>query len=48
LDRHSFEIQIKELTQKCTEEASNKEENLKLKDFVKRQNVSYLLSISLN
>ena len=37
LDRHSYEIQIKELTQRIAEEASYKTENINLREFLKKQ-----------
>jgi hypothetical protein len=39
LDRHGYEIIIKELTQKLTEEGGNKAEIEKYKDYLKKQNV---------
>jgi hypothetical protein len=39
LDRHSYEIQIKELSQKVLEESSFRIENGKLKEFLKSQTV---------
>ena len=41
LDRHSYEIQIKELTQQLNEKTIHETENLKLRDFLKKQTVSY-------
>lgn len=41
LDRHSYEVQIKELTQKLAEEESCRTENAKLKEFIKRQGVAH-------
>ena len=55
LDRHSYEIQIKELTQRIEDEEATKTENGKLVEFIKKQQVSnitikaeieYLQSIS--
>ena len=39
LDRHSYEIQIKELTERATGEDSLRNENSKLKEFSKRLQV---------
>ena len=39
LDRHSYEVQIKELTQQLTEKTVHETENLKLRDFLKKQTV---------
>lgn len=39
LDRHSYEVQIKELTQQLTEKGAHESENLKLRDFLKKQTV---------
>ena len=43
MDRHSYEVQIKELTQQISDENSYKAENAKLKDFVKKQTVFHQL-----
>ena len=40
LDRHSYEIQIKELTMQIDEEGSFRNENSKLRDFIKKLTVS--------
>lgn len=37
LDRHSYEIQIKELAQQVSDAGNFKTENSKLKEFIKRQ-----------
>lgn len=37
LDRHSYEVQIKELTQQISDDNFYKNENVKLKEFVKKQ-----------
>ena len=39
LDRHSFEVQIKELTQKISDSDGQKSEVEKLKDFIRRQSM---------
>jgi len=39
LDRHSFEIQIKELAQRANQNDALEADNLKLKDFIKKQGV---------
>ena len=39
LDPHSYEVQIKELTQQLTEKTVHETENLKLRDFLKKQTV---------
>lgn len=39
LDRHSYEVQIKELAMQLSEGEAFKTENNKLKDFIKKQNV---------
>ncbi len=39
LDRHSYEIQIKELTEKLLSDESCRGENEKLKEFIRRQSV---------
>ena len=44
LDRHSYEIQIKELTQSIEDEEATRTENGKLVEFIKKQQVSILLS----
>lgn len=40
LDRHSYEVQIKELTEKLSEEHLSRTEIDKLKEFIRRQSVS--------
>lgn len=47
LDRHSYEIQIKELSQKIEEMDSLKSENSKLKEFIKKQGVLLYLTLDL-
>ena len=47
LDRHSYEIQIKELSQKIEEMDSLKSENSKLKEFIKKQGVLWYLTLDL-
>jgi hypothetical protein len=37
LDRHSYEVQIKELAQQISESEGLKNENQKLKDFIRKQ-----------
>lgn len=37
LDRHSYEVQIRELTELCEINDSFKNENIRLKDFAARQ-----------
>ena len=44
LDRHSYEIQIKELTQRIEDEEATKTENGKLVEFIKKQQVPVFLS----
>lgn len=39
LDRHSYEVQIKELTEKLAESSSYRNENDKLKEYIRRQTV---------
>ena len=48
LDRHSYEIQIKELTQRLADEESYRGENVKLVEFIKRQQgeIEYLQGIT--
>lgn len=38
LDRHSYEIQIKELAERLSETDGIRNENVRLKDFIRRQN----------
>lgn len=40
LDRHSYEVQIKELTLRISEEGSFKAENIKLREFLRKQSVT--------
>ena len=47
LDRHSYEVQIKELTQQLEDETSFKTENGKLRDFIKKQTVRNNYNIGL-
>lgn len=39
LDRHSYEVQIKELTEKLSEEHLSRTEIEKLREFIRRQSV---------
>jgi len=39
LDRHSYEIQIKELAQQLSETEGIRNENVRLKDFIRKQNI---------
>lgn len=42
MDRHSFEIQIKELAERLAESEQWRAENIKLKEFIKKQGVTCL------
>ena len=39
LDRHSYEVQIKELTLRIADESNFRAENLKLREFLRKQSV---------
>ena len=41
LDRHSYEVQIKELSEKASQEDALRSEVDKLKEFIRRQSVEY-------
>ena len=43
LDRHSYEVQIKELTEKLAESSNYRNENDKLKEYIRRQTVRHML-----
>lgn len=43
LDRHSYEVQIKELTEKLSEEHLSRSEIEKLREFIRRQSVCLAL-----
>lgn len=43
LDRHSYEVQIKELASQLGDGESSKVENAKLKEFIQRLTVSFPL-----
>ncbi len=47
LDRHSFEIQIKELAQRANQNDALEADNLKLKDFIKKQGVKFKYKLGL-
>ena len=41
LDRHSFEVQIKELAMRADQNEALQADNQKLKDFIKKQTVIF-------
>lgn len=41
LDRHSYEVQIKELTMRISDEGNFKAENLKLREFLRKQSAEF-------
>lgn len=48
LDRHSYEIQIKELTERLAGEENLRIENHKLQEHIRRLNVSHEIFLDIN